>query len=79
MISVWVLNAVTVTALLAGAVGFGFSVWAVLKGSESLGGLWLIFWAIIFVPLFILLGAIHFWRAWRSRPVAEARKGKSSS
>jgi hypothetical protein len=30
-----------------------------LDSRESLGGLWIVFWAIIFVPLFIVLGAVH--------------------
>ncbi len=59
------LNAVTVVALVFGGSALVFCVWALLDRSESLGGLWLIFWAIVFVPLFIVLGAIHLWRAAR--------------
>ena len=58
-----VLNAVTVMALVAGAAGLAFAVWALLDTTESLGGLWLMFWAIVFVPMFVVLGAIRLW--WR--------------
>ena len=60
-----VLNAVTTAALVVGTVALALSIWALLDTSESLGGLWLVFWPIVFVPLFILLGAIHLWRASR--------------
>jgi succinate dehydrogenase hydrophobic anchor subunit len=63
------LIAVTAVALVFGGLALVFSVWASLDRSESLGGLWLIFWAIVFVPLFIVLGAIHLWRA-RRRGIA---------
>ena len=59
------LNAVTALVLVLGASALVFCVWALLDRSESLGGLWLVFWAIVFVPLFIVLGAIHLWRASR--------------
>ena len=62
-----VLNIATAVALVAGAVGFAYSLSALLDPSESLGGLVLIFWAIVFVPVFVVLGAIHLWRASRRK------------
>ena len=60
-----VFNGITVAAAVVGAAALAFSVWALLDTSESLGGLWLVFWAMVFVPLFMALGAIHLWRASR--------------
>jgi hypothetical protein len=60
-----VVKGITLVAVVVGAAALAFSVWALLDTSESLGGLWLMFWAVVFVPLFIVLGAIHLWLASR--------------
>jgi hypothetical protein len=53
-----VVKGITLVAVVVGAAALAFSVWALLDTSESLGGL-------LFVPLFIVLGAIHLWLASR--------------
>jgi hypothetical protein len=65
------LDVVTAAAVALGAAALGFALWQVLVVADSLSGLWLIFWAMVFVPVFLALLAAHVWRAWR-RGRAEA-------
>jgi hypothetical protein len=62
-----VLKAVTYVAALAGAVALGFALWQLLAVADSLSGLWLVFWAMVFGPVFLAIGAAHLWRAYRGR------------
>jgi hypothetical protein len=59
------LNGVTFVAVLAGAVALGFALWQLLVVADSLSGLWLIVWAMVFGPVFLVIGAVHLWRAAR--------------
>jgi hypothetical protein len=61
------LNGVTYVAVLAGAVSLGFALWQLLVVADSLSGLWLVFWAMVFGPVFLAIGAAHLWRAFRDR------------
>jgi hypothetical protein len=59
------LKAVTLVAVAAGAAALGFALWQLLVVAASLSRL--IFWAMVFGPVFLVLGAAHLWRASRGR------------
>jgi hypothetical protein len=59
------LKIVTLSAFSLGAAALGFALWQLLVVADSLSGLWLIFWAMVFGPVFLVIGAAHLWRASR--------------
>jgi hypothetical protein len=61
------LKIVTLIALALAAAALAFAVWQLVVVADSLSGLWLIFWAMIFGPIFLAIAAAHLWRAFRNR------------
>jgi hypothetical protein len=59
------LNVLTAAAVALGAAGLAFALWQLLVVADSLSALWLVFWMLVFVPVFLALAAIRLWRAWR--------------
>jgi hypothetical protein len=57
----------TVAAVSLGVAGLAFALWQLLVVADSLSALWLVFWGLVFVPVFLALGAVRLWRAWRGR------------
>jgi hypothetical protein len=49
------------------AAALGFAVWQSAFSGESLGGLWLVFWAITFLPTLMVMAAVYVWRTSRLR------------
>ena len=44
-----------------------FALWQIAFSGESLAGLWLIFWAITFLPILLVRAAVYVWRTSRLR------------
>jgi hypothetical protein len=65
------LRIVTLIAVALGAPALLFSLWQLFVVADSLSGLWLIFWAMVFLPIFLIIGAAHLWRAFRDRDRAQ--------
>ena len=61
------LKIVTFVVFALGAAALAFALWQLLVVADSLSGLWLIFWAMVFAPIFLVIGAAHLWRASRNR------------
>ena len=61
------LKIVTLVAFALGASALVFALWQLLVVADSLSGLWLVFWAMVFGPVFLVIGAAHLWRAVRRR------------
>jgi hypothetical protein len=60
------LEIVTLVAAALGASALAFALWQLLVVADSLSGLWLIFWAMGFGPVFLVLGVARLWRESRA-------------
>ena len=60
------LEIVTLVAVALGASALAFALWQLLVVADSLSGLWLIFWAMGFGPVFLVLGVARLWRESRA-------------
>jgi hypothetical protein len=42
-----------------------FAIWQIAFSEESLAGLWLVFWALTFLPIWAVVGAWFLWNRFR--------------